>query len=295
MIPEQFTETRKLYERYKDFIMLYPEDKIQKIYDLGLENTLRDPKTGLYWDDLLNDSFSQEYLLLTESSTYFQGCQHSVYLKTYKERLNVYIKFHPEADESHFIKSEYDTANSIQEFQYGTKEQLTNLFIATDRIKEFLTSRAESLGFKIEASNSVKEINTTIPELAPTVFGNYNYQLLYNMYEGLKDLLPPNITKDDFAKAFLATDKTPDKIDFIGANVSTFAYFITKLHPYFNTDLRNKSIYNQWWADRFSFNGSNRDKKGISNMCSALKKGDKFPNKKGTIDEVVSLLTQNPN
>jgi hypothetical protein len=294
MIPEQFTETRKLYERYKDFIELLPPDYYENLILLNLDDTLKDPKTGENWIDILNSSFNNEYDLYTCKSIYFKGCGYAIYEKTYSERLKKYCE-RLSAKESHFIKSEYETIKNIKPFHFGDKEHLTSLNIATERIKEFLTSKAEALGFEVESSNSVDEINTTIPELAPTVFGDYNYQLLHDMYEGLNDFLPSNITKDDFAKAFLVTDKTPDKIDFIGANVSTFAYFITKLHPYFNTDLRNKSIYNQWWADRFSFKGSNRDKKGISNMCSALKKGDKFPDKKGTIDEVVSLLTQNHN
>ncbi|WP_330442266.1 hypothetical protein [Flavobacterium sp. C4GT6] len=292
MIPEQFTSTREQYERYKDFIMLYHEDKLQEIYDLGLETTLRDPKTGLYWDDLLNDSFSQEYLRLTESSSYFEGCQHSIYIKTYKERLNEYIKLHPDADESHFIKSEYDAANSIREFHYGTKEQLTNLFIATEKRKKFLSERLTTTGHTPELSNSeTKNSENANPEQTPTVFGNYNYQLIYNIYEELRDLLPPNLNKQNFTNIFLLTEKPTHKIDFIGANISTFAYLINNLHQYFTTELRNKTIYNQWWADRFTFNGSSRDKKGISTICSAVRKGDKTPDRRETINKVIALLT----
>lgn len=289
MIPEQFTNTRQLYERYKDFMQLLPPDYYDNIDFYGLDDVHGDE-----WTEQLNKFFSDEYNTLTEKEIYFEGCQHYIYLKFYNERLCKYIELHPDADESYFIREEYAAVNNMKAFQYGTEQQLTNQNIANDRRKEFLSERAKANGFTIGTFDTIISNETAIvTEQAPTVFGNHNYQVLHDMYDELKGLLPPNVSKSSFANTFLITDKPTDKIDFIGANISTFAYLIKNLHDHFTVDLRNKTIYNQWWADRFTFNGSERDKKGISTMCSAVRTGEKTPDKKGTIDEVLALFTDN--
>lgn len=287
MIPEQFIATREYYEKFKNVMQLLPPDYYDDIDFYNLDDALTDE-----WTELLNNSFSTEYQILTGRATYFEGCQHSVYLKTYNERLNKYIELHPDANESYFIKSEYKVTINIKPFTYGTQEQLVNFHIAIDRRKGFLAEKAIANGFTVGDPNVNPDSDKTTVNIEhySTVFGDFNYQLLYDMYDATKAILSPTVTKKAFANTFLLNDKPNDKIDFIGANISTFAYLIMQLHPHFTTDFRKKGIYNQWWADRFTFSGSPRDKKGISTMCSAVNKKEKSPDKRKIIDEVLILF-----
>lgn len=157
MIPEQFTTTRKHYERYKDFIMLYNEDELRQLYNAGLEDTLQDPKTGEYWDVLLSESYSKDYMACVKKQEYFIGCPIAIYLQHFEERKKHYISANVDVLEIDFIVNEYNSL-SKPDFLFTTSSLQKSITKSKIRTFEYLQEQVEKTPYELIMTGHEKGI-----------------------------------------------------------------------------------------------------------------------------------------
>jgi len=131
------------------------------------------------------------------------------------------------------------------------------------------------------------ELNKTVSK---TVFGNCNFDKLKDLFEELSFFLDKDIKEVDFINVFTLNNKLPNKkINLINGGLSDFAFLIKKLQPFFVDQINDKKFYNEWWSDRFLFNGTEKTKKDISKIISALK-ADREAKFKAKINGIAKIL-----
>jgi hypothetical protein len=122
------------------------------------------------------------------------------------------------------------------------------------------------------------------------VFGNCNFDKLKDLFEELSFFLDKDIKEVDFINVFTLNNKLPSKkINLINGGLSDFAFLIKKLQPFFVDQINDKNFYNEWWSDRFLFNGTEKTKKDISKIISALK-ADREAKFKVKINGIAKIL-----
>ena len=64
-----------------------------------------------------------------------------------------------------------------------------------------------------------------------------------------------------------------------------------KMQLFFVDEIGHRNYYNQWWADRFTFNGKEKTKKDISTMISNTKNDtSRKPQKATRINSIIDVL-----
>lgn len=128
----------------------------------------------------------------------------------------------------------------------------------------------------------------TIPK---TVFKGIDYNALDGFLFELKEFLESNVNEEDLKNIFtIKGTVNSSKINLTNGTLSDFGSLMAKLKPFFINSINNRKEYAQWWAGRFTFNSTEKNKKRISNIISALKKGTRQTNKTESINNIVNSL-----
>lgn len=123
-----------------------------------------------------------------------------------------------------------------------------------------------------------------------TVFNKIKPEQLDYFIDSFTDFTGPELSKNRLRDIFLIEHIPKSKINLINGTLADFGSLIHKLKPYFIQELSNPKNYNSWWADRFTFNNAVKNKKTISNMISAFRKGDRIPTKTDEITIIIQHL-----
>ena len=124
---------------------------------------------------------------------------------------------------------------------------------------------------ELENSYFFLKIYTPKKETPLTVFGNRDVNKLEQLYFELEEFLDKSVQLDDIINIFTLAYEPTKKIDLRNGTTNDFAYLINELHPFFLKDIAHRNHYNQWWADRFTINGVEKDKKAIIKIRSNTK------------------------
>ncbi|WP_010523148.1 hypothetical protein [Aquimarina agarivorans] len=127
--------------------------------------------------------------------------------------------------------------------------------------KEYAFEVYPFLGEKLNVNSHLKK----------TVFGTFNYELLHNLYDEFCFFLGKETSKEKFVEVFTSFGNyKKSKINLTNGIGTDYGTIISKFYEYFeHNNFKRKSIYNSWWADRFTFNGVEKDIDGIGRIKSA--------------------------
>lgn len=145
MIPKEFTLTNLLYEEYKDFVSTIPSHQFYAI-----EETIKNPKTGNFWNYDLRETYEEDYKHYSEKKIYFIGCSFKIYKKFYSIRLQKSLEILNDAREVDFIIKDYNTLCSNYLFSYSTDKTKEQIEISLRRQREFLEEKLHHLGYIIK-------------------------------------------------------------------------------------------------------------------------------------------------
>jgi hypothetical protein len=144
---------------------------------------------------------------------------------------------------------------------------------------------------KFESSHLFLKIFVTKKEIPLTVFGDRDMTKLEKLFFELEYFLDKSVKSEDILNVFTLDFQLIQKIDLKNGTTNDFAYLISEMNTYFIKEISDRKEYNQWWADRFTFNGVEKVKKAISTMRSNTKKGGIRQQVKTTrINAIVNVL-----
>ncbi|ALM48938.1 hypothetical protein AMR72_08585 [Flavobacterium psychrophilum] len=175
MIPEQFVKTAILYQRYKEFMLTFPDEYYEQLSDMDLEDTIEDPLTGERWDMLLSNTFAQEYTDLIKEKEYFTGCPVHIYQEDFHRRKRNYLVSNPDTLDIDFFLSEYENL-ALPVFDLTLPNVVKSIQHSIIRTREFLDTEVAKTSYTVLASinDSGKPQYTykkkDIVEISPTLY-----------------------------------------------------------------------------------------------------------------------------
>ncbi|WP_298782376.1 hypothetical protein [uncultured Polaribacter sp.] len=125
---------------------------------------------------------------------------------------------------------------------------------------------------ELESTHLFLKIHTPKKENPLTVFGDRDLNKLERLYFELEDFLEKSIQLEDITSIFTLNYEPTQKVNLRNGTINDFAYLINQMYPYFISDIAHRNKYNQWWADRFTINGVDKNKDAIVKMRSNTKK-----------------------
>ncbi|PZD79661.1 hypothetical protein [Mesonia sp. K7] len=124
----------------------------------------------------------------------------------------------------------------------------------------------EELLSQLRASFYVLKSLEESESIPVNVFGHKDYESFEDFYEEMEFFLGEYVTMDELINVFILNNNKPQKrINLVNGTLNDYAYLMRKLKSLFAI---KSGDYSQWWADRFLFNGVEKNKKAISTMMS---------------------------
>lgn len=161
----------------------------------------------------------------------------------------------------HFINTHETLKSCIKNNEKG----ILNLNLHIDKIKvieDYLYS-----------NHTILKDKEAIVKLPKTVFGHTNLDETYNFYRELEFFLEDSTRDTDINRIFSTEEgKNIEKVNLVNGTLNDYGHLINEMNCYFLEEYGNKKVYNQWWADRFTFNDANKGKKAISTIRSNARK-----------------------
>ncbi|WP_282073188.1 hypothetical protein [Polaribacter atrinae] len=191
-------------------------------------------------------------------------------IKSLSDTEKEYFYSHP--SEKHNLTSTIEV-NRIGFIDYLFESQIDFSYHNELEMLKMHITALEKLQNNLPQSYLFLKINKPKKETPLTVFGDREVSKLEDLFFELEYFLDTSIQVEDIVNVFSLNYETSKKIDLRNGTTNDFAYFINKIQPYFINEIADRKEYNQWWADRFTFNGVEKVKKAISTMRSNTKKG----------------------
>lgn len=148
-----------------------------------------------------------------------------------------------------------------------------------------------------ELQNNLRKTHLFLKTYTPkketplTVFGDRDVNKLEQLYFELEHFLDKSTQVEDIINVFCVDYEPLQKINLQNGTLNDFAYLMDKMQPYFVVDIADRNYYNQWWADRFTFNGKEKTKNAVSTIISNTKNdASRKPQKTTRINSIVSVL-----
>jgi len=163
--------------------------------------------------------------------------------------------------------------NPVEDYIYNlvqlSNEKHNNIYLK-DKLEVFIDRAFSSFDF---LSNTV----FAGARLKKSVFGNFNYDLLKSLYLEMKPYLRSEVREHHFIEVFILNSEPPEiKIDLVKGKSEDFGRIISSLHEQFTAEFSDPNTYNNWWIDRFTFKGVDKDLQGIRRMKSS-ERSPKYP------------------
>lgn len=175
-----------------------------------------------------------------------------------------------------------------------TKEEQIDILIDISQEIKLLSLHSDyllKLTTELEKTHFFLKIYTPKEETPLTVFGDRNENKLEQLFFKLKVFLENTVEREDIVNVFSINFEVEHKINLVNGTLNDFAHLINEMMEHFTPEISNKANYNQWWADRFTFNGADKQKKGITTMRSNTKKDvTRKSQQTSKIDEIICVL-----
>lgn len=271
---EQLKET----ELYKDFVINEANSRFlilnpTKDYPIEIFTTKQ-------FENVLKISFSEIINYFDESQLANSNYKDEIYL--FVEKANRKLK--ELSNRIGYLKKVIDK-NQSEDFDF--------LFDLHSEVKLLKLQETYLLNLikEIENTHFFLKIYTPKKETPLTVFGGRDVNKLEQLYFELEHFLDKSTQVEDIINVF-SLDYVPlQKINLQNGTLNDFAYLMDKMQPYFVVDIADRNYYNQWWADRFTFKGKEKTKKGISTIISNTKNdASRKPQKATRINSIVDVL-----
>ncbi len=191
-----------------------------------------------------------------------------------------------------FVNSELDIEINKKEYYSESLIQLSMKIGALEKHKNIL----------INFYNQLKSRYSYLSQegISPsklTVFGDSNFEKVRDLAIGLKSLsfVSNQTDANDLLEVFMLDNSNASKpINLTNGTLNDFGYLMLKLRPHFVDSISVKSEYGLWWSKNFTFNTKEKSKKDVSNMITAIERGERFSEKIKSINELVDNLNPIP-
>ena len=211
--------------------------------------------------------------------------------------------------EKHNSKTEYELKKISKTETYTGSEAGVE-----HNVHEYYSELLIDYKFEFQNINNREEIlkkllthlNETYPYLSKeetvllnkiTVFGDSNYETVKRLIISLKSFkfISKHRENIDLMEVFMLDNSKVNKpVNLTNGTLNDFAYLMLKLKPFFVDSISVKSEYGFWWSQNFTFNTKEKSKKDVSNMITAIERGERFSEKRETINELVKNLNPIP-
>jgi hypothetical protein len=130
-------------------------------------------------------------------------------------------------------------------------------------------------------------------ESPKTVFHSLKFEELNPFCEELREFIGMQLKLETIKEVFTVGYSVDNpKINLTNGNLNDFGCLISKMKPSFINSI--KANYSTWWAERFTFNSIDKNKKSVSNLISNIEKGKRFSSKSHQISEIINSLKHIP-
>lgn len=183
-----------------------------------------------------------------------------------------------ELEEGHL--EEYNPLHSYWHFMIELSDEKENNIYLKVKLEEF--EKKAFLYYPFLSESVIFGVR-----LKKSVFGNFNYDLLQSLYSEMKFYLRSEIKEHHFTEIFTLNNEPSEmKIDLIEGTLGDFKGIINGLQSQFTNEFSDHNVYNQWWIDRFTFNGVHKDLKSIRKIRGNTDRIPKYPQVIKAIREV---------
>jgi hypothetical protein len=159
MIPKEFKKTIEHIKKYDSHMTQFDYEEISEelehLPSIEFQRKEYEASPEYKLEELTKQSFSDEYVQLTEDKSYFLGCTYNSYSLTYKSRLKAFKDLYIDAEEHHFIIEELNLIRSYN-FSYFIEDKLKkSIRYSLEKTNYSLKEGLKSLGYTIK--NTVTE------------------------------------------------------------------------------------------------------------------------------------------
>jgi len=305
---EEYSKYLEGFPDYENYILNKVKEKVFKrdyLLSVKVVPKIEIPST-LYFKGIADEYLEKNYKYFKERFS-FEGFNENskgeliTYISDLKLALEEINKILPSEEDNLEALENSETPTGIKEYyidggieyfdlgmEYGW-----SLVNKSNDLKnyKYQIETLRKLHLKLLKAYPFLEAYEPIKDIPRTVFEGIDYNALDGFLIELKEFLESNVNEEDLKNTFtIKGTGNPSKISLTNGTLSDFGGLMSKLRPLFIDSINTRKEYAQWWADRFTFNSTEKIKKDISSMISAVDKGTRPPSKSESIKQIVDSL-----